>query len=196
MKSMNFMMATRGFLILSSFLLPVFGFAGEKTPEFTTLSGKKIAPLSHADDTVAVVIFITVDCPVANAYAPEINRLHQAFADKPVRITLVHVDPDLSAEDAKKHASDYRLEAPVIIDRKHRLVAITEARYTPEAAVYDAKGERVYLGRINNLYSGFGDRRRVVTEHNLRDAITAALAGKPVTKPKVEPVGCYIPDLD
>jgi len=31
-----------------------------------------------------------------------------------------------------------------------------------------------------------------VTEHDLRDALDAVLAGKPVSKPETQPIGCYI----
>jgi hypothetical protein len=33
----------------------------------------------------------------------------------------------------------------------------------------------------------------VVTEFDLRNALDAVIAGKPVAKPEEPPVGCYIP---
>jgi len=36
--------------------------------------------------------------------------------------------------------------------------------------------------------------RAQVTEHDWRDALDALMAGKPVAKPEVPAVGCYIPD--
>lgn len=163
---------------------------------FTTLSGKSITPLRAPGGKPSVVVFITVDCPIANAYAPEINRIHATFAKRGVPLTLVHVDPDLTVHDARKHAADYALKPEIVIDPEHRLVAATRATITPEAAVCVEGGKPVYLGRINNLYTGLGDRRNNVTAHDLRDAIEAVLAGKPVPHPRVEAIGCSIPDLD
>jgi hypothetical protein len=53
----------------------------------------------------------------------------------------------------------------------------------------------VYLGRIDNRYVGFGKRREQVTAHDLRDALEAVLAGRPVPRRRTEAVGCDIPDI-
>ena len=52
-----------------------------------------------------------------------------------------------------------------------------------------------YRGRIDNFYADYGKPRRMVTEHDLRDALDAVLTGKAVEKPSTKPVGCFIPDL-
>jgi hypothetical protein len=51
-----------------------------------------------------------------------------------------------------------------------------------------------YRGRIDNYYADLTRPRAQVTEHNWRDALDSVLAGKPVAKPEVPAVGCYIPD--
>ena len=198
---MNRIRAFLIFIVTTTLLTSVATGDGEKKKserdlEFTTLKGKGIKPLVPGPAGVSVVIFITTDCPIANAYVPEINRIHDTYSKKGVRITLVHVDPDLTVAGAKAHAEDYALKPEIVIDPTHKLVAATRATITPEAAVIGKKGDRIYLGRINNRYTGFGDRRNTVTDHNLRDAIDAALAGKTVAKPKVEALGCFIPELD
>ena len=45
---------------------------------------------------------------------------------------------------------------------------------------------------INDLYAGYGKRRREASSHDLRDAIAAALAGEPIASPETKPVGCFI----
>ena len=54
-------------------------------------------------------------------------------------------------------------------------------------------GKILYSGRIDNFYAGLGKPRRQATVHDLRTALEETLAGKPVTTPKTDPVGCYIP---
>ncbi len=162
-----------------------------------TIQGKTVKPLvPPADGKAAVVIFTTTDCPIANGYVPEINRIFSEYSPKGVSLTLVQVDPDLATDEAVKHAEEYRIEPPVVIDRKHRLVAATGAEVTPETAVFDAKGQLVYLGRIDDQYAGYGDRRNQARVHDLRNALDAILAGKPVEHARVESLGCYIPELN
>lgn len=140
-----------------------------------------------------VLIFITSDCPISNGYAPEMNRLAGACTAKGVGFYLVHVDPDLTRADAQKHAKEFGYRCPVLLDPKHRLVKLTQATVTPEAAMLTADGKLFYRGRIDNLYEGLGKRRAEATEHDLRDAVDALLAGRPAAAPTTTAVGCYIP---
>ena len=53
----------------------------------------------------------------------------------------------------------------------------------------------VYRGRINDRFPRLGDSRAQARVHDLREAIEATLAGRPVAVPLSKAVGCYIPDL-
>lgn len=161
----------------------------------TDLKGRGIRPLSAPQGKAAVVIFTTVDCPIANKFCPEFNRLHQRFTEQGVKLTLVHVDPDVTTADALAHAKDYRLAPPIVIDRHHTLVRALNAEVTPEAFVLNDQRQVVYRGRVNDLFPRFGDRRRAASKHDLRDAVDAHLAGKPIAVPRTKVVGCYIPPL-
>ena len=66
---------------------------------------------------------------------------------------------------------------------------------TPEAAVFSTAGNLVYHGRIDNRYVDFGVARPSATSHELRDAISATLAGRPVSVKYEKAVGCFISDL-
>lgn len=158
------------------------------------INGEVTFPLRCKPDggKAAVVIFITNDCPIANRFAPEIERIRSDYAGKGVALTLAHVDPDLDAETAKTHAKEYGLKASVVIDREHVLVRATGATVTPEAIVIDPKGAIQYRGRINDLFAGYGDRRKEPRNHDLRDALDAVLAGKPVAVPETRALGCFI----
>jgi len=56
-------------------------------------------------------------------------------------------------------------------------------------------GERKYLGRIDDLYADLGKRRARATSLDLRDALDAVLADRPVPRPVTQAVGCFIPPL-
>ncbi len=158
-----------------------------------SIDGEDLAPLKCAEkQKAAVIIFITTDCPIANSFAPEINRLHLAYASRGVCLTLVHVDADLSDEKAREHATEYELKPDIVVDREHALVKAANAKVTPEAFVYDATGKLRYRGRINNLYAALGQRRANVTVHDLRDALEAVISDREVVTTETEALGCFI----
>lgn len=147
-------------------------------------------------DVLAVaLVFILSDCPIANSYAPEFNRLHAEFSSRGVSLLLIHADPDLTETAAREHAGEYRLECPVVVDPQQIWVRRAGATATPEAAVFSPQGELLYRGRIDDRYAGLGKRRTEVTTRDLRDALEAILAGQPVPQPRTEAIGCPIPVL-
>lgn len=174
--------------------LPLLIGACRGAPPFTDLDGTPRRPLECGENRAAVVVFITVDCPIANRCVPEINRIYGDYREKGVEMTLVHVDPDVTREAAATHAREFGLLPPVVLDPKHVLVAATGARVTPEAAVFDSKGTMAYRGRINDQFPRLGDTRAMPKVHDLRDALDALLAGRKIARPRTKAVGCYIPD--
>ncbi len=144
---------------------------------------------------VAVLFFVTNDCPVSNAFAPEIARICAEYQPKGAACKLVYVDPGLSDAAAREHAATYRHgDYPRVVDRHHELVKAAGATVTPEAVVMDSSGKILYRGRIDNSIVTLGQSRRPATERDLRDALDATLAGKPVARPRTKALGCYIPE--
>lgn len=163
-----------------------------------SIAGNQIRPLECVDPAcrAAVVIFVTTDCPVANRSAPEIERVRAEFEPRGMKMTLVHVVPELSDEEAAKHAAEYALKAPVVIDRKHQLVAALDAKVTPEAFVIDRDGRVRYRGRIDDQFADYGARRKEASVRDLRDAVSAVLEGREVKMPVTEAIGCFIPEIE
>lgn len=140
-----------------------------------------------------VLVFVTSDCPISNGYAPEIQRICKAYAARGARCQLIYEDLDITADAVKKHLEDYRYGATAAsIDADGSLARKVGATMTPEAVVIDRGGAVKYRGRIDNQYASLGHPRRVVTVHDLQDALEAVIAGKPVATPQTDPVGCYI----
>jgi hypothetical protein len=185
--------------IASLFLLIVTGFSLAATDaglEFEDISGAKQHPLDTAGHKATVLVFVWHTCPVANSYAPEIEKIYEDYRDRGVAFYLVQVDPDLKVEKARRHAEDYSYTMPVIIDRKHELVERTGAEMTPEAAVLLPGGELIYRGRIDNRQAALGKRRPAATEFDLRDTLAAVLSGRKLEPRTTKAVGCYIPEID
>lgn len=163
--------------------------------QFTGIDGKRYEPLNVEPHHAAVLVFVLQDCPICNGYAPQIERLAKDLGPKDACFYVVHVDPTLGPDEARRHAKAYGYSIPVLIDRHHDLVGRLNVTAAPTAVVLDAQGGVKYEGRIDDQYVAIGSARSVVTTHDLRDALAAVLAGKPVAEPRTRTVGCAVPDL-
>jgi len=153
-------------------------------------------PLKVNKNHAEALFFVATDCPISNYYSSEIRRICEAYASRGLGCSLVYIDPTLTDAAANKHAEEYGHGAyPKFVDRTHALVTATGATITPQAVVIRSDETIAYRGRIDNFYAALGKPRRVVTEHDLRDALEAVFRGQPVAKPETPTVGCYIPDL-
>lgn len=156
-----------------------------------------VAFISFAEEQPApsgtsVYLFVIPDCPIVNRYAPEINRIYDDYSSRGVTLTLVYTEPSLTPADIANHRNEYSLKPEGILDPQRTLVKKSGATITPEAAVYDSDGKLRYLGRIDDWFTDFGDRRRMPTERNLRLALEAVLAGEDVAISKAPAIGCFI----
>ncbi len=158
-------------------------------------AGEWVEPLPKDRGPATVWIFVTVDCPIANAYAPEIRDIGARCRDLGVAMFLVQVDPGVTADEAEAHARAYGLEGPVILDGSHRLVARAGATVTPEAAVFDGAGQLRYLGRIDDRTPALGARRAKASRQELRSAIEALATGVGEVPGDAPAVGCLIEEL-
>ena len=147
---------------------------------------------------INVQFFISSDCPISNSYAPEIQRLCAEYGKRGVSCSLVYEDVGIDEASMQKHLKEYGYSGiPAVIDGRRKLATHSHATVTPQAVVIDSRGEIRYRGRIDNFYAALGRPRQQVTVHDLRDALDAVLAGKPVPNPETKALGCYIvpPDI-
>ena len=158
------------------------------------LSGKAKDPFAQPAQA-RVFLFVRSDCPITNRYAPELQSLAREFAGRAVAFWLVYPDRTETPESIEKHVADYRFPGEVLRDPQHELVKLAHATVAPEAAVFDSVGRLVYHGRIDDRWVDIGKARPAAEMHDLKDAITAVLAGKPVRQPETRAVGCSLADL-
>ncbi len=139
-----------------------------------------------------LLFFVTTDCPVANSYVPEMNRIHEAYASRGVLVWAVQAETSIPASIVAAYARDYRYGFPLLLDPTQQLVRLAGATVTPQAAILAPDGRVLYLGRIDNRVADFGKQRPQATEADLREALDAVLAGKPVAHPFTKSIGCAI----
>jgi hypothetical protein len=169
--------------------------------EIRAIDGRTLTPFAPSTPA-SVIYFIATDCPISNSYAPEIQKVCRDYADRGVSCSLMYEDLDTARAPAtldaavRKHLDEYRYgdAIPAAVDRTRAMATRARATVTPEAIVVDRAGAIRYRGRIDNFYAAPGKPRPRVTEHDLRDALDAVLAGRAVATPETRAVGCYIAD--
>jgi hypothetical protein len=140
-----------------------------------------------------VFLFVRTDCPISNRYAPEFRRIAAEFEG--VEFWLVYPDRTDSIANIQRHLVDYGFPGQVVRDPGHDLVKRSHATTAPEAAVFDSNNKLVYHGRIDDLYVDPGRTRPQARTHDLEDAISAVLEGRPLRQPETRAIGCSIEDV-
>jgi AhpC/TSA family protein len=160
------------------------------------LDGRFVDPLAPAPDVRATVfVFITTDCPIANRYAPDIQRLAAIFTSQGVRFWLVYANPHEPLASIRNHLRQFQYAIPALRDPEHALVRFTKVTVSPEAAVVDQGGMLLYHGRIDDRWVNLGRDRPSPTHSDLAEALRATLDGKPVAQTATPAVGCILSDF-
>jgi peroxiredoxin len=134
-----------------------------------------------------VLIFISAQCPVVRAYNERIEKLADDYRGRGVNVVGINSNSTETTDDIKRHISENRFSFTVLRDKDSKVADMLGAERTPEVYFLDASNKLVYHGRIDN-------HRNVeqVQANDLRDAIDATLAGKPVVKTEAAAFGCTI----
>lgn len=179
-------------------LLPLF-LAAALSAQAAEISLKDVAgvaqrPLADAGQVATLLIFVMHDCPIANRYAPEISRISDEYGKRRVRTFVVYAEEDLSPADARKHARDFAYRCPALLDPQLALARKAGATVSPEAVIFSPKGDVLYRGRIDDRAIAIGKHAAEPQQRDLRDALDAILAGKPVRERFTKAIGCYLPE--
>lgn len=146
----------------------------------------------YADAPVLVLVQSCNHCPYVLAWEGRINALQREYADRGVRIVAISSNdaeayPTDSFERMVEHAREAGYVIDYLYDESQEVARALGSERTPECFVYDAERRLVYHGAVD-------DNRDEpdVTEHYLRDAIEAALAGDTPPVTETPAVGCTV----
>ena len=134
-----------------------------------------------------LILFVATQCPVSNAYNARMQKLADDYRARGINVVGINSNVAELAPEVKEHAAANGLTFPILKDPGNKIADSYDAQVTPEAYLLDASGKLVYHGRIDNSRYGV-----LITSTELRDAIEATLAGKPVEKAEVKAFGCSI----
>lgn len=146
---------------------------------------------AHADQKVVVLALLGTECPLAKLYALRLSKLAETYREKGVSILGIDANRQDSLADISAFVRKHDLKFPLLKDAGNRVADFLGAIRTPEVFVLDEKRVVRYYGRIDNQY-GIGYAKDAPTQNDLQLVIDELLAGKEVTNPAMEPVGCHI----
>jgi peroxiredoxin len=160
--------------------------------ELRDTAGVKHSAREWQGKKAVAFFFMMTDCPLANGYVPEMNRIAAEYAKQGVAVYAVHSDPLVGDAAVKQHAEEFGITFPVLLDPKLVLARAAGATTVPEVAVYSPTGELRYLGRIDNRAEDITRRRTVPTEFEFRAALDAVIAGGVPKVTRTRAIGCAI----
>lgn len=149
--------------------------------------GKEHALNSLKGKNGSVLIFVAVKCPVSNAYNERMEKLAQDYKARGINVIGINSNTTEPADAVKAHAANNHLTFPILKDAGNKIADRFGATVTPEAYFLDASNKLLYRGRIDNARDA-----AEVNTNDLRDALDAALAGKPIAKTTATAFGCTI----
>jgi peroxiredoxin len=179
-------------LSILGFLCLMTGWSGEnikKVENFTLedYNGLKHSLTDYKSSKAVVLMFIATQCPVSNAYNERMAELNRDYASKGVKFIGINSNKQESAGEIQEHAKKHGLTFTILKDRNNVIADKLGASVTPEIYVLNSKLELLYHGRID-------DSRNMenVETRDLRTALDAILAGKPVKVSETKAFGCTI----
>lgn len=143
--------------------------------------------LKKLNQNGAVVVFLSTQCPVSNAYTSRLIDL--ARYAKKNKLTFLGINSNATEDisDILSHAKRKQLNFVVLKDEGNLVADRYGAKVTPEVFFIDNDFKIRYHGPVDD-----NQRRDKVKQSYLKNAINAYLEGEEINPSEVEPKGCII----
>jgi peroxiredoxin len=149
---------------------------------------------------LVVLVFLSVDCPLAKLYAPRLAEMARAYGRRGVAFAALAPNRHDAPADLARYARQHALPFPLLKDvgglvaarcRAARCrAARCRAARSPEAFILDQKRVIRYRGRVDDQYGVGGAHKPRATRADLALALDELLAGRPVSRPVTPAQGC------
>lgn len=167
---------------------------GTRAPNFALpdTDGKVVALADHRAAPALLVMFICNHCPFVKHVRAELARIGRDYSPRGVAIFAISSNdaqqypadgPDGIREE--KRAAGYTF--PYLYDEDQEVAKAYRAACTPDFFLFDAERKLVYRGQLDDSRPSNG---LPVTGRDLRDALDAVLAGRPVPADQMPSIGC------
>ncbi len=169
---------------------------GTEAPEFALPDpdGKVWSLEDFRDAPALLVVFMCNHCPYVKHILEEFVRFAREYRDKGLAVVAVNSN-DVSAypEDAPERMAELarRLDFPFpyVYDESQEVAKAYRAACTPDFFLFDRARKLVYRGQFDDSRPGSD---APVTGADLRAAVDALLAGRPVPEDQKPSLGCNI----
>jgi peroxiredoxin len=170
---------------------------GTPAPLFSlrdVVSSQVLSLDSFTDKTALLVMFLCRHCPYVVHVEQEIAKIGRDYKDTGLGIIGISSnDPVQYPDDApprlKEMAERLDFTFPFCFDETQDVAKAYRAACTPDFYLFDRERKLVYRGQLDDSRPG---SNKPVTGFDLRAAIDAVLAGKPVAGNQKASVGCSI----
>jgi peroxiredoxin len=161
-------------------------------PDVTT--GRTVRRPDFDGTKALLVMFICRHCPYVAHVRQGLAALGRDYRDRDVGIVAISAnDPETYPEDAPASLAEEAREAgytfPYLFDETQEVARAYSAACTPDFFLFDADRRLAYRGQFDSSRPGNGVP---VTGEDLRGAIDAVLADRPVPDDQRPSVGCTI----
>ncbi|MEH2297485.1 thioredoxin family protein [Nostoc sp.] len=179
--------------LTASTMLPL----GTKAPDFhlpEVVSGKATSLSTFADKKALLVMFICRHCPFVKHVQKELAQLGKDYFTSDLAIVAISANdannyPDDAPDSLQAFATEEGFNFTLCYDESQETAKAYTAACTPDFFVFNDQRQLVYRGQLDDSRPSNG---KPVTGADLRAAIEAVLAGKPVTSEQKPSVGCNI----
>jgi len=168
-----------------------------EAPDFDlpdVVSGRRLTLASFHDRKLLLVMFICRHCPYVQHVKAELSRLARDYAGQSLGLVAVSAnDAQGYPGDAPQSLREFALQEgftfPFCYDETQATAKAYTAACTPDFFLFDRARRLLYRGQLDDSRPGNG---KPVTRRDLRAALDAALAGKPVSQDQRPSAGCNI----
>jgi thiol-disulfide isomerase/thioredoxin len=158
------------------------------------VSGKVVTDRDVAGPKATLVMFICNHCPFVKHVLPEIGRIASEYAGKGVGFLAINPNdvvayPQDGPEHMKSLATAQAWSFPFALDADQGVSRAFQAACTPDFFLFDAARRLAYRGRLDESRPGSVAQ---LSGKDLRAALEALTAGRPVDPAQRPSVGCSI----
>jgi len=169
---------------------------GTAAPDFRLpdTNGKTIALADFKGQPALLVIFMCNHCPYVKHIRAGLAQLARDYLPRGAAIAGINSNdvanyPDDNPARMKEEAKSAGYLFPYLFDETQAVARAYRAACTPDLYLFDKNQKLVYRGQLDDSRPGNGIP---VTGKDLRAALDAVLAGKPVAPDQKASIGCNI----
>jgi peroxiredoxin len=169
---------------------------GTPAPDFRLpdTDGRAVALGDFRDAPALLVAFICNHCPYVKHVRHELAVLAEEYRKKGVAVVGINSNdvenyPDDRPELMAREKAEVGYTFPYLYDESQAVARAYEAACTPDFYVFDRSRTLAYRGQLDGSRPGNGVP---VTGRDLRAALDAVLAGRPIEGDQRPSMGCNI----